>query len=71
MGDALLDEFLRTTALISEHPKLYRAVDGRARLAMLRRFPYLVVYVEEESFIEVIAVMHAHRNPEIWKARLR
>lgn len=38
---------------------------------MLRRFPYLVVYVEEESFIEVIAVMHAHRNPEIWKARLR
>lgn len=70
LGDALLAEFERTARLIAERPTMYPKVEGDARRALLRGFPYQVIYLEEAESIEIVAVLHSHRDPGVWKARL-
>lgn len=33
------------------------------------RFPYIVVYVVNESNVVILAVVSTHRHPKIWKGR--
>lgn len=71
LGDDLLNEFRATSARIAERPRSYPEVEEGARRALRRRFPYIIIFVEEATTIEVIAVIHSHRNPDVWKRRLR
>lgn len=41
------------------------------RRKLLARFPYAIVFVEGDSFVRVIAVMHGHRRPAYWRTRLQ
>jgi len=41
-----------------------------ARRFVLQRFPYSIVYRENESDIHVLAVAHSHRRPGYWKDRM-
>jgi hypothetical protein len=36
---------------------------------LLRHFPYGVYFHAEEGSINVLAVLHLHRHPEMWKSR--
>jgi toxin ParE1/3/4 len=36
------------------------------RSRMLRRYPYLVFYVERDDHIDVWRVLHAHRDIPVW-----
>jgi toxin ParE1/3/4 len=57
-----------TVRRIQESPLLYRVIEGDIRRCRVLRFPYGVVYRVRER-IEVIAVMHLHREPGYWKSR--
>ena len=46
------------------HPIVYRDT----RQALLRRFPYVVYYLFEQGRVEILAVFHASRDPETWRA---
>ncbi|MCG6937312.1 MAG: type II toxin-antitoxin system RelE/ParE family toxin [Gammaproteobacteria bacterium] len=50
-------------------PKAWTVLDGDIRRSLVRRFPYGVLYSEEQEGIFIIAVMHLHRNPGYWKQR--
>ncbi len=52
-------------------PEAHEIVALRTRKALLRRFPYLVLYALEEKRIVVTAVFHAHRDPRRWSDRVR
>jgi hypothetical protein len=39
------------------------------RLALVRRFPYAVVYRIDDDQITVVAVYHMHRDPRGWQSR--
>ncbi len=54
---------------IQEHPLLYRIIEDDLRRCRVLRFPYGVVYRTRPGHIEVIAVMHLHREPGYWKSR--
>ena len=41
------------------------------RRKLLARFPYAVVFVETDTFVRVLSVMHGHRRPAYWQHRLR
>lgn len=41
------------------------------RRKLLRRFPYLVVFIELPAVVQVLAVPHARRRPAFWRDRLR
>jgi toxin ParE1/3/4 len=40
------------------------------RRKLLSRFPYAIVFVEGDTFVRVISVMHGHRRPAYWRRRI-
>jgi plasmid stabilization system protein ParE len=44
---------------------VYRQV----RQTLVKRFPYVVCYVFEEGLVDVVAVLHGHRDPTDWQSR--
>ena len=73
-GQGLAVEFLRVLDAciesIRRDPLLYPMVRGEVRRAMLRRFPYSVIYAVHEDEIVVIACFHGQRDPKRWQNRL-
>src|SRR5437660_11268316 len=49
-------------AEISEQPTRFRRIRGELRRAVLRRFPYMVVYLAERERLIVFAVFHTSRD---------
>jgi hypothetical protein len=45
-------------------------LEGDIRRALVHRFPYGVLYAEEENRIWIVAVMNLHRQPDYWRERL-
>jgi plasmid stabilization system protein ParE len=60
--DAALGRVLRA-------PEAFPYVHRDIRRVLVRRFPYAVFYLTEPSRIVVLAVLHCHRESEIWKGR--
>jgi toxin ParE1/3/4 len=54
---------------ISANPLLHAAIFQDVREAVVRRFPYSVLYRAEASQVLVIAVFHSRRDPSIWQGR--
>jgi plasmid stabilization system protein ParE len=67
-------EFVRSVdaclALVSRQPTLFPVIHREARMALPRRFPYLIIYRVFPDFISVIAVIHGKRHPRRRKYRL-
>ena len=66
---AFLSELDTAIAEIAESPDRWPAYFAGTRRYLLRRFPFLVVYRQQDSAIQVIAVAHGHRRPAYWKHR--
>jgi toxin ParE1/3/4 len=54
---------------IQEYPLLYRVLEDGIRRCRVLRFPYGIVYRSTADRIEIIAVMHLHRQPGYWESR--
>ncbi len=50
-------------------PKAWPVVEGEIRRSLTRRFPYGILYTEEQASIYIVAVMNLHRHPDYWKHR--
>ena len=55
---------------IHREPQLYPRVHKTARRALLRRFPYEIIFVEDDERVVVLSVFHAKRNPKRWLERI-
>jgi Plasmid stabilisation system protein. len=55
---------------IAAFPKAWRIIESEIRRSLVRRFPYGVLYAEEDGNIYIIAVMHLHREPHYWQYRV-
>lgn len=69
LGLDFLAELRAVYARIAEGPLLYRDLRAGIRRALLRRFPYAVYFVVEETVVVVLAVLHAQRDPAAWQTR--
>ena len=67
-------EFLRAVEAvfnaIVRQPKQFAMVHRSARRALVRRFPYEVVFVDDDARVVVLSVFHAKRNPKRWQERV-
>jgi plasmid stabilization system protein ParE len=54
---------------IADNPKQFPAASRRTRRALLRRFPYLVIFRETSEAAYVVAVFHTSRSPANWRQR--
>ena len=73
-GKGLGADFMRsveaTVATIQRNPNQYQIVKGRARRAVLRRFPCSLVYMASEHEIVVLACFHGRRDSRKLNVRL-
>lgn len=69
LGRDFLDDIQYAIDTVREHPKLGAEVAYGFRRALLRRFPFSVIYFLEGEDIVVVAVAHHSRRPEYWKGR--
>lgn len=54
---------------ITRNPFLFPAVYHELRRVVVRRFPFAIFYELMSDEIQVIAVFHSRRDPEMWKVR--
>ena len=63
-------DFLRacdaTFSAIARMPQAYREIRPRVRRALLRRFPYMVFFVEDAERVVVVGVVHVRQSPDVW-----
>lgn len=61
-----LDEVFRR---IGTNPKQFPQLEAEVRRTLLRHFPYAVYFVEGSADVVILAVLHLHREPDMWKSR--
>ena len=69
LGTRFLDELDLVFQRIAESPLQFPQLEGEVRRALLRRFPYGVYFLAESEEVKVLAVLHLHRQPDMWKSR--
>ncbi|MEL7224764.1 MAG: type II toxin-antitoxin system RelE/ParE family toxin [Cyanobacteria bacterium P01_D01_bin.36] len=66
-------EFVRAVdaclSKVGRNPESYPVVHKQIRRSLLRRFPYGIFYIIENTTIVVIACFHAKRSPKNWAGR--
>ena len=55
---------------IVESPEIHSVLFRGVRRAMVRRFPYGVSYRIHDDRLEVVAIAHHRRDPNVWRSRL-
>jgi plasmid stabilization system protein ParE len=70
LGNEFLEEAEAAIRRVLDTPLAFGVVYKDRRRALLRRFPYGVVYRILEDQVVVLAVVHARRRPRVWRQRL-
>jgi toxin ParE1/3/4 len=65
-----IDELHRAADTIREAPERWPFGKNNTRRFLLWRFPFSIIYSEQESAITIWAVAHGSRRPEYWTERL-
>ena len=72
-GAGLSAEFLRaldaTIARVERNPLQYPRVHQEMRRALLRRFPYGVIFTVSDEEIVILACTHGKQHPRRWQRR--
>ena|ERR1035438_1869689 len=69
LGSRFVEAVREAIHRIEAHPLLYRVVEGDVRQCRVLHFPYGIIYRVKADRIEIVAVMHLHRQPGYWKER--
>lgn len=75
LGEAFIGEVQRQVGRAAKAPEAFPTLESpgteRAlRRAVLRRFPFVVVFVPVDDTLRVLAVAHGRRKPTYWTRRL-
>jgi plasmid stabilization system protein ParE len=63
------EELERVYTSVVAYPELYPIVYKAFRRALLRKFPYSVFYIVEQSVLLIVGVVHQARDESTWKRR--
>lgn len=66
-----VQELKRATETIQEAPDRWPRGKNHTRRFLLWRFPFSIIYSEDESAITVWAVAHGSRRPGYWAGRVK
>jgi plasmid stabilization system protein ParE len=69
LGNSFLREVRATLASVERSPRLYPKIRGEIRRAIVRRFPYSILYLAETDRTVVISCFHGRRDPRRWHFR--
>ncbi len=55
---------------IQRNPEMCGVVERHYRRALVRRFPFAILYAYSEDTVTIYGVFHNSRDPAKWRARL-
>ena len=64
LGSELIDILDDYFEILKDNPFLFQIASGDERVAVVRKFPYKIVYGIESDKVIVYSVFHTHRNPK-------
>ena len=67
--DRFLENLYAEFDVITENPELFQKKYRRTSVSYLKKFPFGIHYILREETIEVLAILHTSRSPEIWGKR--
>ncbi len=70
LGDDFIDELEATYQKVVDSPQRWVIFQKGFRRCLLFRFPFSVIYRQQDDIIYVVAVMHNRRKPDYWLSRL-
>lgn len=70
LGNRFLGTVVEAMKNVQLSPESYPIFDGDCRKAVVRRFPYAVVYRVRETEVQVVSILHSKRDPESIRDRL-
>ena len=70
LGSRFHNEIERLIRDVRRQPDRFFRFSPPAQRALARKFPYSVVYLEQQNRVWIVAVMHAKRRPAYWRERL-
>ena len=56
--------------IIKQNPKSFLLAHKDIRKYVVKKFPFVIYYRIVHTVIQVIAIFHTSRNPEIWNERI-
>lgn len=63
IGPAFVVELTNLISAILRHPEMYPSFEEGYRRALLRRFPYQVLYYLDTNHVLIVSVVHQHMEP--------
>ncbi|GMQ25422.1 hypothetical protein Aoki45_21040 [Algoriphagus sp. oki45] len=71
LGDEFLKSLDFSLNVIGENPIAYSfRYKKLVRAYPMNRFPFLILYLVKEGFVDVVSVFHTSQNPKAWKKRI-
>jgi plasmid stabilization system protein ParE len=70
LGEEFLGSVDACLHAICRMPETHAKVHNEYRSALVRRFPYSIIYKYAGGTVTVNCIIHTSRNPEIWRRRL-
>ena len=55
---------------VKQNPESFPVVRKNVRKYVVKKFPFVIYYQIVDTVIQVIAIFHTSRNPEIWNERI-
>lgn len=71
LGHNFAREVYSAIQSIIEHPKTWPFFYMDIRRRLINRFPFAILYSDEDDSVYILAVMHLRRDPSYWKSRLK
>lgn len=69
LGANLLLRIDAALSSVQRNPRQYPLIHQEVRRCLVRRFPYGILFLEEDKRVIVLAVFHAKRAPRSWQER--
>ena len=70
LGHKFINSLSISISIITANPYQYQLQYGMIRKALLKHFPYQVIYLIENDTMIVLGVIHSSRDPIIWENRI-
>jgi plasmid stabilization system protein ParE len=71
LGFAFAEEVEEAIQQIRNWPAMFSFIEAPYRGCYLEKFPYTIIYRDEESYLFIVSVVHQRRHPDYWKERLK
>lgn len=68
---AFILEFEALLKSITANPEKFPKIYKHYRKALLKRFPYKIIFIESVDYIRIEAIIHHKRGPKVLKSRFR